>query len=149
MQAKPELHQHIEAAVDHSTKTALPPLHYRWPQLGLELVAREEALTEGKTSPTATSGAIQQTLSEQEKKQKREKLRKAITAQLYRDEEGYSLDMRHLAFLLVRLGRGGELIGNPSAIEQDGSKHELPYTGLEGYYAGSERTSQRPGMTRE
>ena len=57
--------------------------------------------------------------------------------------------MRYMAFLLVKRGRGGELVGNPSAIEHGSSKHELPYTGLEGYYAGSERTSQRPGMTSE
>jgi hypothetical protein len=148
MQTRHELHHHIETALDHSTETVLPPLHYQWPQLGQELFVQEETLTEGGTSPTTTSDDSQQTLREQEKKQKREKLRNTIIAQLYRDDEGHSLDTRHLAFLLVRLGRGGELVGNPSAIEQDG-KHELPYTGLEGYYAGSERTSQRPGITRE
>lgn len=135
-----ELHYHVEAALDHSTETALPPLYYQWPQLGQELFAREQALTDGTS---------QQTMSEQEKRQKRANIREAIIDQLYRDEEGYALDMRYMAFLLVRRGRGGELVGNPSAIEHGGRRRELPYTGLEGYYAGSERTSQRPGMTSE
>jgi hypothetical protein len=148
MQTRHELHQHIEAALDHSTETVLPPLHYQWPQLGQELFVQEEALTKGETNHTATSDVSQQTLLEQEKEHKREIVRNTIISQLYRDDEGYPLDTRHLAFLLVRLGRGGELVGNPSAIEH-GSKHELPYTGLEGYYAGSERTLQRPGITSE
>jgi hypothetical protein len=139
----------MEAVLDHSTETALPPLHYQWPQLGQELFAREQALTEGGPSHTATSDASQQTLLEQEKKLQREKIRNAIITQLYRDEEGYPRVIRYLAFLLVKQGRGGELSGNASATKQDGSRQELPYTGLEGYYAGSERTAQRAGMTRK
>lgn len=42
------------------------------------------------------------------------------------------------------------MVGNPSAIRIDNGKHvALPYTGLEGYYAGSEKTTTRPGMTPE
>jgi hypothetical protein len=141
MQSIHDLHYHVEAALDHSTAAALPSLHYQWPQLGQKLFAQEQALTEG--------GASQQTLTEQEKKQKRETIRDATIAELYRDEEGYSRDMRYLAFLLVKLGRGGELVGNPAAIERGGSKQELPYTGLEGYYAGSQRTALHPGLTCE
>ncbi len=165
MQPRHELHHHIQAALDHSTETALPPLHHQWPQLGQELFAQEEVLTEGGDKSQTEGGGKSQTEGggknqteggashavtiEQEKERRRELIRRAIMAQLYHDDEGYSLDMRHLAFLLVRLGRGGELVGSPSVVELGGSEQELPYTGLEGYYAGSERTPQRPGMTSE
>ena len=95
MQSRHELHHHIETALDHSTETVFPPLHYQWPQLGQVLFEREQALTEGGTSHTTSVGtshaasvgasdttsvgaaacpcpADQQTLPEQEKKQKRE-----------------------------------------------------------------------------
>lgn len=149
MESLHELHHHFETVLDHSTERALPPLYYQWPQLGRELFTREHVLTDDVASYVTTSGISQQTLPEQEKRQKREKFRNAIIAQLYREEEGYPLDLRYLAFLLVKQGRGGELVGNPSVREQGGSKQALPYTGLEGYYAGSESTSQRPGMTSE
>jgi hypothetical protein len=137
-----ELHDDIEAALDHSTEAVLPPLHYQWPQLGQELFSREQAVIE-------LNGVNQHILTEQEKRNKRAAIRNTIIAELYAEDEGYSRDMRHLAFLLVKQGRAGELIGNPSALEHGGRRHELPYTGLEGYYAGSERTPQRPGMTSE
>src|SRR2546421_11226451 len=63
-----------------------------------------------------------------------------LPTQLYSGEGEYSRDTRYLAFLLVKRGRGGEIVGNPYAMGKGGSKQELPYTGLEGYYAGSERT---------
>jgi hypothetical protein len=91
----------------------------------------------------------QQPLTEQEKREKREVIRNTIITQLYSGEGEHSRDTRYLAFLLVKRGRGGEIVGNPYAMGKGGSKQELPYTGLEGYYAGSERTPERPGMTCE
>jgi hypothetical protein len=137
-----ELHQSVEADIDHTTETHLPPLHRQWPQLGQELLALEHALTD-------LTGVSQQPLTNQDKKEKREAIRHAVIAQLYHDEGEYSRDTRYLAFLLVKRGRGGEIVGNPLAVGKAGSEQELPYTGLEGYYAGSEGTLERPGMTRE
>lgn len=137
-----ELHHSVEADIDHATETHLPPLYHQWPQLGQELFALEHALTD-------LTGASQQSLTNQEKQEKREEIRHALITQLYHDEGEYSRDTRYLAFLLVKRGRGGEIVGNPFAIGKGGSQQELPYTGLEGYYAGSETTSERLGMTRE
>ncbi|MBE3558779.1 MAG: hypothetical protein IMW89_06075 [Ktedonobacteraceae bacterium] len=59
-------------------------------------------------------------------------------------------NVRYLAFLLLKHGRGGVIVGNPHAVLAGSNRQvELPYTGLEGYYAGSERTATRPGMTAE
>lgn len=112
----------------------------QWPLLGKELFALEHTLSD-------TPGAHQQPLTEQEKAEKREEIRNSIVAQLYRDEGSYTRDTRHLAFLLLKAGRGGAIVGNPYIINKDGKQQELPYTGLEGYYAGSEETVERPGMT--
>lgn len=136
------LHQGIESDIEHYTETTLPPLQHRWPLLGKELFAMEQTLTD-------IPAPNQQPLTEREKREKREKIRNTIIAQLYRDEEAYPRDMRYLAFLLLKQGRGGEIVGDLFAVEKGGRKQELPYTGLEGYYAGSERTSKRPGMAQE
>ena len=45
MKSMHEIRHHVEDALEHSTEAVLPPLHYQWPQLGQELVAREQALT--------------------------------------------------------------------------------------------------------
>ena len=137
-----EIHQSIENDIDHYTEKALPPLQHQWPQLGQELFALEHTFTD-------LDRVNQRLLTEQEKREKRETFRNAIIKQLYSNEGEYSRDTRYLAFLLVKRGRGGAIVGNPYIIEKGGSKQELPYTGLEGYYAGSERTSERPGMTCE
>jgi len=137
-----ELHQSVEADIDHSTERALPPLQHQWPQLGQELFALEHTHTDLNT-------VNQQPLTEQEKREKREVIRNTIITQLYSGEGEHSRDTRYLAFLLVKRGRGGEIVGNPYTMGKGGSKQELPYTGLEGYYAGSERTPERPGMTCE
>src|SRR6266699_5817157 len=142
MRAIHELHQSVEADIDHYAERALPPLQHQWSQLGQELFALEHAHTDLNT-------VNQQPLTEQEKRKKREEIRNTIITQLYSGEGEYSRDTRYLAFLLVKRGRGGEIVGNPYAIGKGDSKQELPYTGLEGYYAGSERTPQRPGMTCE
>lgn len=136
------LHQSVEADIDHYTETALSPLQHQWPLLGRELFALEHTLTD-------IPGKHQQPLTEQEKREKREAIRNTIIAQLYRNEGTYSLDTRFLALLLLKQGRGRAIVGNPYALGEGGRKQELPYTGLEGYYAGSERTPERPGMTPE
>jgi hypothetical protein len=115
-------------------------LQRQWPQLGKELFTLESALTD-------TVGAHEKPLTEWERTERRASIREKILAQLYRDEEEYSLDLRYCALLLVAKGRGGEIVGNPYCMRKDGKKQELPYTGLEGYYAGSEMTSEHPGMT--
>jgi len=122
-----ERHQSVEADIDHSTERALPPLQHQWPQLGQELFALEHTHTDLNT-------VNQQPLTEREKREKREGIRNTIITQLYSGEGEYSRDTRYLAFLLVKRGRGGEMVGNPYAMRKGGSKQELPYTGLEGYY---------------
>jgi hypothetical protein len=137
-----DLRQSIETGIDRYTEAMLPPLYREWQQLGQELVSLEDALAQplpGQRRP----------LTEQERREKRARVRQAIIAQLYRDEESYPRATRYLAFLVVKKGRGGVIVGNPSAVGKDGSMRKLPYTGLEGYYAGSEQTAQRPGLTAE
>jgi hypothetical protein len=117
-------------------------LQRQWPQLGRELFALESALADpGVTSDKACT--------QQEQTEKKERLRDKIRAQLYRNEEHYPLDTRYRALLIVKLGRGGEIVGNPYYIDKLGKKEELPYTGLEGYYAGSQQTSAHTGLTAE
>ena len=82
-------------------------------------------------------------LDEQQKNKLREKLRAAIIEQCGAYEQPYE------AYELVRAGRAVEIVGNPHYLDRDGKECELPYTGLEGYYAGSEKRSDRPGMTAE
>ncbi len=142
MQVIRELHQIIENDIDPYTEKAPPPLQHQWPQLGQELFALEHASTD-------LDSVRQRSLTEQEMMEKRETIRDAIIKQLYSNEGEYPRDTRYLAFLLVKRGRGGVIVGNPYVMGKNGSKQELPYTGLEGYYAGSERTSKRPGMTCE
>src|SRR5690349_7612477 len=101
-----ELHQSVEADIDHTTETLLPPLHHQWPQLGQELFTLEHALTD-------LPGVNQQPLTNQDKQEKREAIRHTLIAQLYHGEGEYSRDTRYLAFLLVKRGRGGEIVGNP------------------------------------
>ena len=136
MRAIHRLHQGIEADIDHYTETTLPPLQHQWPLLGKELFTLEHTLTD-------TPGKGHPPLTEQEKRERREAIRNGILAQLYRDEETHSLDRRYLAFLLLKQGRGGAIVGDPSALGEHIKRQELPYTGLEGYYAGSERTPER------
>jgi hypothetical protein len=136
-----ETHQHLESAINHNTAAIPSPVHHQWPQLGQELLELEHDLTE---MPEAG-----QPLNEQEQREQRLRVRNTIIAQLYQEEEDHSRDMRHLAFLLLKQGRGGVIVGNPYTIETNGKRQELPYTGLEGYYAGTEKTPDRPGLTCE
>jgi len=82
-------------------------------------------------------------LDERQKNELRERLRVAIREQCGAYEKQYE------AYELVREGRAVEIVGNPHYIGRDGKEYELPYTGLEGYYAGSEARPARPGMTKE
>ncbi|HLI05495.1 MAG TPA: hypothetical protein VKV40_02900 [Ktedonobacteraceae bacterium] len=141
MQKIDELHQNVEADVNYVTDTTLPPLHHEWPLLGQALYLLELQLAD-------TSVASRQPMSERKTRERQETLRSALIAQLYADEGSYARDTRYLAFLLLKAGRSGEIVGNPYAIT-DGKQQELPYTGLEGYYAGSQRTADLPGMTAE
>jgi hypothetical protein len=134
--------QHIETASDHDITAVLPPLRHQWPQLGQELFELEHILT---SAPDAGP----QPSTEQERRAQQADIRNTIIAQVYREEGKYSRDMRYLAFLLLKQGRAGMIVGNPSAITTNGKRQELPYTGLEGYYAGVEKTSDRPGLTSE
>jgi hypothetical protein len=142
MQKIDDLSQRIEADVSNATQTTLPPMHHEWPLLGQALYLLERQHIDA-------SAIKRPLLSEQEQREKQEAFHNGIIAQLYVDEGNYSHDARHLAFLLLKAGRGGEIVGNSYALLKDGKKRELPYTGLEGYYAGSERTAERPGMTAE
>jgi hypothetical protein len=118
------------------------PLQRRWPQLGRELFTLECALTEAVVTYDTP-------LTEQEKMERKDRIKGRILAQLYRDEEKHSRDARYRAFLVVQKGRAAEIVGHPYHIDNNGTKRELPYTGLEGYYAGSERTSDYPGLMPE
>lgn len=136
------LQQSVETDLENYTETILPPLRHQWPLLGKELFALEHTLTD-------TPGTNQQPLTEAEKREKRAAIRDAVVAQLFSEEGTYTRDTRYLAFLLIKAGRGGVIVGNPYTIDKGGMRHDLPYTGLEGYYAGSERTTERGGMTPE
>ena len=117
-------------------------LQRQWPQLGRKLFTLEYALTD-------TFVTYDPPLTEQEQRERKDKIRGHILAQLYRDEEKHSRDARYRAFLVVEKGRAGGIVGHPYYVDTNGMKRELPYTGLEGYYAGSQRTSDYPGLTQE
>jgi len=122
-------------------QTAIP-LQRQWSQLGRELYSLERALA----AHFVTYGHA---LSENEKIERAERFRNRVFAQLYNDDEKYSPETRYRAFLLVKHGKAGEIVGNPYFVDAYGQQQELPYTGLEGYYAGSIRTSAYPGMEPE
>jgi hypothetical protein len=131
-----ETQQHIE------TSAPTAPFRHQWPQLGQELFELEHTLTD-------IPEAGRRPLTEQEQQEQRTYIRDTIIAHVYREEENHSLDMRYLAFLLLKRGRAGIIVGNPYTIEKNGNRRELPYTGLEGYYAGVESAPDRPGLARE
>lgn len=136
------LHQNSEAHVNRFAETTPPPLRHEWPLLGRALYLLELELAD---IPVAN----RQPLSEHKEREPQEVLRSTIMAQLYADEGSHSRDSRYLAFLLLKAGRAGEIVGNPYALSDDGRPRELPYTGLEGYYAGSQNSAELPGMTEQ
>lgn len=123
-----------EGQIEGEMEAISPHIQHQWPALGQELVAREQHLV-----PSSTS--------DQHAQATQEHLRQEILAQLYQAEGQYSRATRYLAFLLVKYGRGAEIIGNPVAVRADGTHLALPYTGLEGYYAGSASTASFPGLS--
>jgi len=132
------LHKSIPSQMDHSPYA----IQRQWPLLGQKLFLQEQRLTD-------SSGKGKSVLSEQKKMELRGNVRNALIKQLYSSEDDYSRDRRYLAFLLLKTGRGGEIVGDPYALEKGGKRQELPYTGLEGYYAGSQQTPECAGMTKE
>ena len=78
-----------------------------------------------------------------------QQFRNRVFAQLFNDDEKYSPETRYRAFLVVKNGKAGEIVGNPYFVDTNGQRQELPYTGLEGYFAGSIRTSAYAGMSQE
>lgn len=117
-------------------------LQRQWPQLGKELYSPERALA----AHFVTFG---HTLSEPERMERAKRFKNRVFAQLYNDDEKYSPETRYRAFLVVKNGKAGEIVGNPYFVDAHGQKQQLPYTGLEGYYAGSVRSSAYPGVTSE
>lgn len=114
--------------------TFSPHIQHQWPVLGQELVAREQRL-------------MSSSASSQQKQAVQEQLRQETLAQLYLAEGQYSRVTRYLAFLLLKYGRGAEMVGNPVVVVPGSDHLALPYTGLEGYYAGSAQTSLYPGLS--
>lgn len=114
--------------------TISPHIQHQWPVLGQELVEREERL-----APSSASSQHRQALQEH--------LRQETLTQLYQADGQYSRATRYLAFLLLKYGRGAEIVGNPVVAVPGGDHLALPYTGLEGYYAGSVQTNLYPGLS--
>lgn len=129
-------------ATDNIEQQTAHSLQRQWPQLGRELYSLERALA----AHFVTYG---HSLSATEKLEQTERIRDRVFAQIYNDDEKYSPETRYRAFLLVRHGKAGEIVGNPYFVNAYGKRQEIPYTGLEGYYAGSIRTSEYPGLKLE
>ena len=85
------------------------PVQRQWPQLGKELYSLERALA----AHFVTYG---HTLSEQETMERAKRFKNRVFAQLYNDDEKYSPETRYRAFLLVKNGKAGEIVGNPYII---------------------------------
>ncbi len=103
-----------------------------WPQLGRALYQLEHDAFDSRSD-----------LSQEQKSEQRKLAKEAVLAQCDSHEEEYE------AFEVVRLGRASAIVGNPRFMGKTGEEYDLPYTGLEGYYAGSEQSPQRPGMRPE
>lgn len=103
-----------------------------WPQLARELFELEQEIL--ADHPPA---------SEQAKHEQLERVRSSILDCCRQYERQYE------AYELVRRGRACEIVGNPHYRGTEETALPLPYTGLEGYYAGSEALPDRPGLTKE
>lgn len=123
-----------ENNIEGERSTVSPHIQHQWPVLGQELVEREECLV-----PASASSQHRQALQEH--------LRQETLTQLYQADGQYSRATRYLAFLLLKYGRGAEIVGNPVVAVPGGDRLALPYTGLEGYYAGSAQTNLYPGLS--
>jgi hypothetical protein len=107
-------------------------IHHAWPQLARVLYNLEQEVIDAGGN-----------LDEDHKYERKQSTRELILEQCEKYERQFE------AYELVRIGRAAEIVGNPHYRGKDGQEHELPYTGLEGYYAGSEEKPERAGMTRE
>lgn len=103
-----------------------------WPQLARELFELEQEIL-----------AAHPPASEQAKRAQLERVRSSILDDCRHYERQYE------AYELVRRGRACEIVGNPHYKGNGQTALPLPYTGLEGYYAGSEALPARPGLTQE
>lgn len=103
-----------------------------WPQLARALYTLKHEATDADNK-----------LDEDQKYERWYRIQEAILEKCEKYERQYE------AYEFVRGGRAAALVGNPHYRGKDGREHELPYTGLEGYYAGSEARPGRPGMTCE
>jgi len=104
-----------------------------WPQLARELFELEQEIL-----------AAHPLANEQAKHEQLERVRSSILECCRAYEKQYE------AYELVRRGRASEIVGNPHYRRgNEGTALPLPYTGLEGYYAGSEELPDRPGLTKE
>jgi hypothetical protein len=107
-------------------------IQHVWPQLGRALYTLKHEATDADSK-----------LDEDQKYERWHRIQEVIIEQCEKYERQYE------AYEFVRGGRAAEIVGNPHYRGKDGREHELPYTGLEGCYAGSEERPGRPGMTRE
>jgi hypothetical protein len=107
-------------------------LRRTWPQLGRMLYQLEH-------DPIESS----EHLNDTQKRELRTKVKDIILDQCSSYERQYE------AFEYVIRGRAVEIVGNPSYQGEDGKAYELPYTGLEGCYVGSQAKPGRPGLTPE
>jgi hypothetical protein len=103
-----------------------------WPQLARALFELEQEIL-----------AAHPLANEQAKHEQLERVRSSILECCRAYEKQYE------AYELVRRGRACEIVGNPHYRGNEQTPLPLPYTGLEGYYAGSEELPDRPGLTKE
>lgn len=105
-------------------------LRRTWPQLGRMLYQLEHDAIDSNEH-----------LNDVQKADLRTKIKDIIL------EQCSSYERQYEAFEYVMRGRAVEIVGNPHYLGEDGKRHELPYTGLEGCYVGSEAKPERPGLT--
>jgi len=105
-------------------------LRRAWPQLGRMLYQLEHDAIDSNEH-----------LDDVQKRELRAKVKEIIL------DRCSSYERQYEAFEYVMRGRAVEIVGNPCYPGIDGKEHELPYTGLEGCYVGSEAKTGRPGLT--
>ena len=122
----------LDQALDQQLSAGTIHIQHAWPQLARALYNLEHEETDAVGN-----------LDEDQKYVHWQRIRELIIEQCEKYERQFE------AYEFVRMGRAAEIVGNPHYRGKHGQEHELPYTGLEGYYAGSEEQPERPGMTRE
>lgn len=122
---------HFDHTIPSSSQNIIS-IRREWPQLGRALYQLEHDAVDANPHYT-----------DEQKGAQRQKAREIVLAQCDIHEEQYE------AFEVVRLSRAAEIVGTPHYVAAVGHERDLPYTGLEGYYAGSEQQANRPGLTPE